>query len=88
MGYVGLPLALLFGDEGHVVTGFDIDVEKVQKLTAGDSSIARIGISEVQKARAQGFSAVFGDHGLFTGQPNGCDHHNMCTHSPERIPRT
>ena len=58
MGYVGLPLALLFGDEGHAVTGFDIDVDKVEKLTAGDSYIARIGISEVQKARARGFSAT------------------------------
>jgi len=58
MGYVGLPLALLLGDEGYVVTGFDIDAEKVEKLAAGDSYIARIGRSEIQNARTRGFSAT------------------------------
>ena len=28
LGYVGLPLALLFVDAGFPVTGFDIDSEK------------------------------------------------------------
>jgi UDP-N-acetyl-D-glucosamine dehydrogenase len=64
MGYVGLPLALLFGDEGYVVTGFDIDVDKVKKLTAGDSYIARIAASEIQNARAHGFSASTNYSGL------------------------
>lgn len=58
MGYVGLPLALLFGDEGYAVTGFDIDINKVEKLTAGDSYIARIDGLEIQNARARGFSAT------------------------------
>jgi UDP-N-acetyl-D-glucosamine dehydrogenase len=58
MGYVGLPLALLFGDEGYVVTGFDIDGDKVERLASGNSYIARIGTSEIQNARAHGFSAT------------------------------
>lgn len=58
LGYVGLPLALLFGDLGHTVTGFDIDVGKVKRLTAGDSYIARIGRSEIRNALSRGFSAT------------------------------
>jgi UDP-N-acetyl-D-glucosamine dehydrogenase len=58
MGYVGLPLALLFGDEGYGVTGFDIDGDKVERLASGNSYIARISASEIQNARAHGFSAT------------------------------
>ena len=58
MGYVGLPLALLFGTEGFRVTGFDIDDQKVAKLEAGDSYIARISPAEIQNARGHGFSAT------------------------------
>jgi len=58
MGYVGLPLALLVGDEGHEVTGFDIDGDKVERLASGNSYIARISASEIQNARAHGFSAT------------------------------
>jgi len=37
MGYVGLPLALLFSGERFRVTGFDIAPDKVRALNAGDS---------------------------------------------------
>lgn len=58
MGYVGLPLALLFSQEGYEVTGFDIDSDKVEKLASGGSYIARISPSEIQNARAHRFSAT------------------------------
>ncbi len=35
LGYVGLPLALLARSKGWDVVGFDIDEEKVKKITAG-----------------------------------------------------
>ena len=38
LGYVGLPLALLFNEQRFPVTGFDIDVRKVDTLNAGGSS--------------------------------------------------
>ncbi|HKO14295.1 MAG TPA: NAD(P)-binding domain-containing protein, partial [Acidobacteriaceae bacterium] len=41
MGYVGLPLALLFNEQGFPVTGFDIDAAKVATLTSGGSYIVR-----------------------------------------------
>ena len=42
LGYVGLPLALLFSKAGIHVIGFDIDTVKVQQLNAGNSYIERI----------------------------------------------
>ncbi len=62
MGYVGLPLALLFNDQGFTVTGFDIDERKVTGLNAGQSHIVRIPGTEIQLARSRGFSAT-GDYG-------------------------
>ena len=35
LGYVGLPLALLFSEERFRVTGFDIDETKVRALNDG-----------------------------------------------------
>src|SRR6202051_3439302 len=58
LGYVGLPLALLYSDQGFPVTGFDIDQRKVSTLAAGGSYIFRITAPEIQKARSQGFSAT------------------------------
>jgi UDP-N-acetyl-D-glucosamine dehydrogenase len=58
MGYVGLPLALLFSDERFRVTGFDISTEKVSTLNAGGSYIMRIRPEEIEKAHKSGFSAT------------------------------
>lgn len=58
LGYVGLPLALLFSEQKFTVTGFDIDLRKVETLNGGGSYIYRIGADEIQRARAQGFSAT------------------------------
>ena len=58
MGYVGLPLALLYSESGFPVTGFDIDQRKVSTLNSGGSYIFRITPSEIQQARNQGFSAT------------------------------
>lgn len=58
MGYVGLPLALLFSEQGFRVTGFDVDNAKVSSLNAGKSYIVRIPSAEIQSARSRGFSAT------------------------------
>jgi len=42
MGYVGLPLALLFARNGFTVTGFDVDPTKVTTLHEGKSYIRHI----------------------------------------------
>ena len=58
MGYVGLPLALLFSEQRFRVTGFDIDQEKVKVLSEGGSYIYRILPAEIQAAKTQGFTAT------------------------------
>ncbi len=58
MGYVGLPLALLYSERGFIVTGFDIDQRKVSTLNNGGSYIFRITAPEIQQARQQGFTAT------------------------------
>src|ERR1700689_1842381 len=58
LGYVGLPLALLYSEEKFKVTGFDIDARKVDTLAKGGSYIYRIAAEEIQSAQAQGFSAT------------------------------
>ena len=42
LGYVGLPLARLFTEQGFKVLGFDIDRLKVEKLARGESYIGHI----------------------------------------------
>jgi UDP-N-acetyl-D-glucosamine dehydrogenase len=58
MGYVGLPLALLFSEARFRVTGFDIDCSKVDTLNRSGSYIVRIPGTEIELARENGFSAT------------------------------
>ena len=58
MGYVGLPLALLFSEERFRVTGFDIDPRKVETLNSGGSYIVRISKDEIRGAQQNGFIAT------------------------------
>src|ERR1700675_455846 len=60
LGYVGLPLALLYTEAKFRVTGFDIDQHKVATLASGGSYIYRIPPTEIQVARSQGFCATAG----------------------------
>jgi UDP-N-acetyl-D-glucosamine dehydrogenase len=58
MGYVGLPLALLFSGERFRVTGFDIAPNKVETLNGGGSYIVRILPRAIQEAQRAGFRAT------------------------------
>jgi len=58
LGYVGLPLALLFNEESFPVRGFDIDEKKVAALNRGTSYIYRVPATSIQVARERGFTAT------------------------------
>jgi UDP-N-acetyl-D-glucosamine dehydrogenase len=58
LGYVGLPLVLLFSEQKFRITGFDIDRNKVQTLTKGGSYIVRIPETDIQAAQERGFTAT------------------------------
>src|SRR3954454_14048902 len=42
LGYVGLPLAVAFAEEGHEIVAFDVDARKVEALRRGESYIEDI----------------------------------------------
>ncbi|MBX2995773.1 MAG: nucleotide sugar dehydrogenase [Bdellovibrionaceae bacterium] len=58
LGYVGLPLSLRFVEAGYRVVGFDIDSEKVRKISAGETYIEHIPSAAVKDATAHGLSAT------------------------------
>ena len=47
MGYVGLPIALLFAKKGFQTTGFDIDPVKIDSLRQGKTYIKHIPEAEI-----------------------------------------
>jgi UDP-N-acetyl-D-glucosamine dehydrogenase len=57
LGYVGLPLALIYSQKGYKVIGIDTQEAKVNKLNAGQSFIKHISDDEVSKAKKNSFEA-------------------------------
>lgn len=58
LGYVGLPLARAFADNGIAVLGFDVDPEKVAALHDGRSYIGHITDETIRRMVAAGFEAT------------------------------
>jgi UDP-N-acetyl-D-glucosamine dehydrogenase len=58
LGYVGLPLALLYSEQKFPVTGFDIDQRKIDTIASGGTYIFRIPAEEIAAAKANGFKAT------------------------------
>ena len=54
MGYVGLPIALLFAKKGFPTTGFDIDPAKIDSLCHGNSYIKHIPEDEIAQEVQEG----------------------------------
>ncbi len=47
LGYVGLPLAIHFGQQGFNVIGFDVDERKIDMLFKGKSYIKHIQMEHI-----------------------------------------
>ena len=83
MGYVGLPLALLFSEQKFPVTGFDIDKRKIAVLqSSGVLHLPDCAHRDPGGARA----GLHRDRRLRQYRPHGC-HHHLRSHSAERVPR-
>jgi len=54
LGYVGLPLARVFRDQGFPVLGFDVDPDRVAELNAGRSYIRHFAHETIVRMRAGG----------------------------------
>ncbi len=51
LGYVGLPLAMATAKSGFPVTGFDVDVTKVEQLDAGQSYIEAVSAGDLSSTK-------------------------------------
>jgi UDP-N-acetyl-D-glucosamine dehydrogenase len=78
LGYVGLPLALIFEEAGFPVTGFDVDPKKPEALARGESYIRHIGKERVARAFARGHIKATTD---FDGLA-ACDAVIVCVPTP------
>ena len=68
LGYVGLPLALRFAEQGHQVKGFDTDPQKVAKLNAGQSYIQHIPAGRIAQFRSSGAFSATSDFAEIAGR--------------------
>jgi UDP-N-acetyl-D-glucosamine dehydrogenase len=53
-GYVGLPLAVRAARVGHLVVGFDVDVQRVKRLAAGESYVDDVSSESLQELLREG----------------------------------
>lgn len=58
LGYVGLPLAIRFSQEGFPVIGIDINEDYVSKINNGISTIKHISNQTINKIKESGFIAT------------------------------
>jgi UDP-N-acetyl-D-glucosamine dehydrogenase len=78
LGYVGLPLALLFEEGGFRVVGFDVDPKKPEALARGESYIRHIGRERVAAAFRRGRIEATTDFGRLAA----CDAIVVCVPTP------
>jgi len=78
LGYVGLPLLLLFREAGFPVIGFDVDKAKSDKLSRGESYIRHIDAERVKKAFAGGGAHATSDFSRL----EQCDAIIICVPTP------
>jgi UDP-N-acetyl-D-glucosamine dehydrogenase len=78
LGYVGLPLALIFEEAGFTVTGLDVDAKKPEALRRGESYIRHIGAERVAAAFARGRIEATTDFDRL----GGCDAILVCVPTP------
>ena len=55
LGYVGLPLAILFGKKKYKLIGFDIDKKKINLINKGKTYIDRISDKEIKNLKKNNF---------------------------------
>jgi UDP-N-acetyl-D-glucosamine dehydrogenase len=78
LGYVGLPLALVFEEAGFPVIGFDVDPAKPDALEKGESYIRHLGAEKVARAFRRGRISATTDFGRLSE----CDALVICVPTP------
>jgi UDP-N-acetyl-D-glucosamine dehydrogenase len=78
LGYVGLPLALVFEEAGFPVIGFDLDPAKPAALEKGESYIRHLGADRIAVAFRRGRISATTDFGRLSE----CDALIVCVPTP------
>ncbi|MFE2270732.1 nucleotide sugar dehydrogenase [Streptomyces lavendulae] len=66
-GYVGLPLAVRAAEAGHRVVGYDVDLDRVRRLTAGDSYVQDVPSSRLRAVLDAGAYSATADATALAG---------------------
>ena len=78
LGYVGLPLAVVFAEAGFTVVGIDLDARKVDALTQRQSYIEDIPSERIQPLVAEGRLSATTDFSVLAQ----CDAVSICVPTP------
>ncbi|MFF9310889.1 nucleotide sugar dehydrogenase [Streptomyces sp. NPDC014748] len=66
-GYVGLPLAVRAAEVGHHVVGYDVDPDRIKRLTAGDSYVEDVASSRLRAVLDSGSYSATADAAAVAG---------------------
>ncbi len=80
LGYVGLPLAVVFAESGYRVTGIDLDERKVNAINCGSSYIDDVSQRSVQDLVCQHKLSATSDFSVIAQ----CDAVSICVPTPLR----
>lgn len=83
LGYVGLPLAVAFGEVGINVLGFEVSQPKIDALNRGESYVLDVAADQVAALRAAGLLEATGDFDRL----KDCDAISVCVPTPLRKTR-
>ncbi len=83
LGYVGLPLSLVFADAGFNITGFDVDEDRVAAINAGESYVTDILASDIGNHVRSGMLTATSDFERL----GSCDVISICVPTPLRKTR-
>jgi len=80
LGYVGLPLAVAFGEAGFQITGIDPDPRKVNAVNQGESYIQDVPEKQLARLVKAGRLSATSDFGAL----RRCDAVSICVPTPLR----
>jgi UDP-N-acetyl-D-glucosamine dehydrogenase len=80
LGYVGLPLAVVFAEAGFTVVGIDVDATKVDAINHGRSYIEDVASSRVRLLAVDGKLSATTDFSVL----KTCDAVSICVPTPLR----
>ncbi|HMA37559.1 MAG TPA: nucleotide sugar dehydrogenase [Chloroflexia bacterium] len=78
LGYVGLPLAVVFAEAGYQVTGVDLDARKIEAILRGESYIEDVPAASLRTLVAAGHLTATTDFSVL----RECDAVSICVPTP------